>query len=120
MVDAGGGEVLVYVLRELNLSPCLGIYGCKKNGQCVIGDNSQQICSRLIGCRALLLSSPIFFYTVSALTKIFMDCFQARWVKKYWLDEKPFAYTDNYKKGLFVAGGVEPVRGLATDGGKNC
>jgi len=105
VIDAGG-EVLVYTLRELNLSPCLEIYGCKKNGQCVIQDDFQQICSQLIGCQALILSSPIFFYTVSAHTKIFMDRFQSRWVKKYWLDEKPFNYTDNYKKGLFISAGA--------------
>ncbi|NIA20219.1 MAG: flavodoxin family protein [Xanthomonadaceae bacterium] len=105
VVDAGG-KVLEYVLRDLKLSPCLEIYGCKKNGQCVIQDDFQQICSQLTGCQAIILSSPIFFYTVSAHTKIFMDRFQSRWVKKYWLDEKTFDYTENHKKGLFISAGA--------------
>ncbi|MEA2109274.1 MAG: flavodoxin family protein [Pseudomonadota bacterium] len=105
VVDAGG-EVIEYVLRDLKLSPCLEIYGCKKNGQCVIQDDFQQICSQLTGCQAFILSSPMFFYTVSAHTKIFMDRFQSRWVKKYWLDEKPFDHTENHKKGLFIAAGA--------------
>lgn len=105
VVDAGG-EVLLYVLREQNLSPCLEIYGCEKNGQCVIQDDFQQICLQLTGCQAFILSSPIFFYTVSAHTKIFMDRFQSRWVKKYWLDKKPFNHTENQKKGLFISAGA--------------
>jgi hypothetical protein len=34
-----GGEVEKIVLRDLNMSPCLEIYGCKKTGRCVIQDD---------------------------------------------------------------------------------
>ncbi len=111
VVDAGG-EVLKYVLRDLKLSPCLEIYGCKKNGQCVIQDDFQQICSQLISCQAYILSSPIFFYTVSAHTKIFMDRFQSRWVKKYWLEKESNHQDRKLKKGLFIAAGASHGRKL--------
>lgn len=105
VVDAGG-EVVEFVLRDLKLSPCLEIYGCKKNGQCVIQDDFQHICLQLFGCQAFILSSPIFFYTVSAHTKIFMDRFQSQWVKKYWINKTPLHGSENAKPGLFISAGA--------------
>ena len=111
VVDAGG-EVREYVLRDMELSPCLEIYGCKKNGQCVIPDDFQRICTQLIDCQAYILSSPIFFYTVSAHTKIFMDRFQSRWVKKYWLDKTIGGQGKELKKALFISAGASHGRKL--------
>jgi multimeric flavodoxin WrbA len=38
-----GADVTEIVLRDLKMSPCLEIYGCKKAGQCVIKDDYGQI-----------------------------------------------------------------------------
>jgi len=111
VVDAGG-EVREYVLRDLKLSPCLELYGCKKNGQCVIQDDFQRVCTQLIDCQAYILSSPIFFYTVSAHTKIFMDRFQSQWVKKYWLDKEAGSQSEKIKKALFISAGASHGRKL--------
>lgn len=81
-----GAEVEELRLRDLKISPCLEIYGCKKDGRCIIRDDFNDICDRLLACDGYILSTPVFFYTVSAHTKIFMDRFQSRWVKKYWLE----------------------------------
>ena len=69
----GGVEVEEVVLRDLKMSPCLEIYGCKKTGRCAIDDDFQRIYDLLLSCHGVILSSPIFFYTVSAHTKILMD-----------------------------------------------
>jgi multimeric flavodoxin WrbA len=111
VVDAGG-EVREYVLRDLKLSPCLELYGCKKNGQCVIQDDFQRVCTQLNDCQAYILSSPIFFYTVSAHTKIFMDRFQSQWVKKYWLDKEAGSQSEKIKKALFISAGASHGRQL--------
>ena len=101
-----GTEVEELVLRDLKISPCLEIYGCKKDGRCVIQDDFQMVYDRLLACRGLMLASPIFFYTVSAHTKLFMDRCQSLWVKKYWLDKVPFGQWQAKRRGLFLAAGA--------------
>jgi NAD(P)H-dependent FMN reductase len=100
-----GAEVTEIVLRDLKMSPCLEIYGCKKDGHCVIKDDFQGVESLLQRIDGLMLASPIFFYTVSAHTKIFMDRCNSQWVKKYWIDKKPFGQGAYPRKGLFISVG---------------
>jgi len=101
-----GAEVDEIILRDLKISPCLEIYGCKKTGRCVIQDDFQEVFDKVIECQGLMLASPIFFYTVSAHTKIFMDRFQSLWVKKYWIEKRPFGKGEFSKKGLFISAGA--------------
>jgi multimeric flavodoxin WrbA len=53
-----------------------------------------------------MLASPVFFYTVSAHTKILMDRFQSLWVKKYWIDKTPMNHPKITRKGLFISVGA--------------
>ncbi|MFC1829172.1 flavodoxin family protein [Thermodesulfobacteriota bacterium] len=98
-----GGHVEEIVLRDLKLSPCLEIYGCKDTGRCVINDDFQKIYDQIQLARGLIVASPIFFYTVSAHTKILMDRCQSFWVKKYWIDKTPFGQGETTRKGLFIS-----------------
>ena len=99
-------QVEEIVLRDLKISPCLEIYGCKKTGECAIKDDFQKVRNQILESQGLILASPIFFYTVSAHTKILMDRFQSLWVKKYWIDK---AVKDQWmikRKGHFIAVGA--------------
>lgn len=102
----GGAEVEEVFLRDLKMSPCLEIYGCRKSGRCVIKDDFQQLHDKLDACEALMIASPIFFYTVSAHTKIFMDRCQALWAKKYLIDKAPFGIRQPSRKALFICAGA--------------
>jgi len=101
-----GAEVEEIVLRDLELSPCLEIYGCKKDGRCVIQDDFQSVYDKVLACQGLMLASPIFFYTVSAHTKALMDRFQSLWVRRYWIEKVPFGKREFSKKGLFISVGA--------------
>ncbi len=101
-----GAEVEEIVLRDLKMAPCLEIYGCKKDGRCVIQDDFQQAYDQLLGCEALMLASPVFFYGVTAHTKIFMDRCQSLWVKKYWIEKAVFGQRAAKRKGLFISLGA--------------
>jgi multimeric flavodoxin WrbA len=101
-----GAEVEEIVLRDLKLSPCLEIYGCKKDGNCVIKDDFHQVRDRLLSSDGLMIASPVFFYSVSAHTKILMDRCQSLWVKKYWIDKVPFGKWEPKRKGLFISVGA--------------
>ena len=100
-----GAQVTEIVLRDLKMSPCLEIYGCKKTGRCVIQDDYGKIEALLQRIDGLMLASPIFFYTVSAHTKILMDRCNSLWVKKYWIDKRPFGQKHYPRKGLFISVG---------------
>jgi multimeric flavodoxin WrbA len=104
-LDAGA-SIENIVLRDLNISPCLEIYGCKEAGQCVIQDDFQKVSEQILSCQGIILASPIFFYTVSAHTKIFMDRCQSLWVKKYWIDKVPYGQWEPKRKGLFISVGA--------------
>lgn len=101
-----GAEVEEIILRDLKMSPCLEIYGCKETGRCVIQDDFQHVYDKLLSCQGLMLASPIFFYTVSAHTKILMDRCQSLWVKKYWLGKNTIESPEATRKGLFISVGA--------------
>jgi multimeric flavodoxin WrbA len=107
-----GAEVDEIVLRDLRMAPCLEIYGCKQDGRCVIHDDFQQIYDQLLACQSLMLASPIFFYAVSAHTKILMDRCQSFWVKKHWIEKVPFGQEELNRKGLFICAGATGGRKL--------
>jgi multimeric flavodoxin WrbA len=102
----GGGQVTEIVLRDLEMSPCLEIYGCRKSGRCVIKDDFQEVYDQLLSCQGLILASPIFFYTVSSHTKILMDRCQSLWVKKYWIEKRPYGEKDFVRKGVLISVGA--------------
>ena len=101
-----GAEVEEIVLRDLKISPCLEIYGCKETGRCVIEDDFHRVLDQLQACQGLILASPIFFYSVSAHTKMLIDRCQSLWVKKYWIDKIPYGGWEPKRKGLFISVGA--------------
>jgi multimeric flavodoxin WrbA len=101
-----GATVTEIVLRDLKIAPCMEIYGCTEAGECVIQDGFQQIRDNILASDGIMLASPIFFYTVSAHTKIFMDRCQSLWVKKYWIDDLPKGQWVSKRQGMFISVGA--------------
>jgi hypothetical protein len=107
-----GAAVDEIVLRDHAISPCLEIYGCKKEGECVIKDDFQAVRDRILACRGLMIATPIFFYTVSAHVKLLMDRCQSLWVKKYWIDKTPYNQWTPVRQGFLIAAGATKGRRL--------
>lgn len=101
-----GAEVDEIMLRDYKISPCLEIYSCIKDGVCAIKDDFPEILGKLENSSGIMLASPIFFYTVSAHTKIFMDRCQSLWVRKYWIEKQKFGQGLETRKGLFISVGA--------------
>ncbi len=101
-----GAEVEEVVLRDYKISPCMEIYACIKNGECAIRDDFPKILEKLEACTGIMLASPIFFYSVSAHTKMFMDRCQSLWVRKYWIEKQSFTDAPKTRKGLFISVGA--------------
>ena len=72
---SAGGEVETVFLHALKISPCRGCDTCKKQDSkgCAIKDDMQEIYPKLLAADAWVIASPVYWFTMSAQTKIFMD-----------------------------------------------
>jgi len=101
-----GIEATVYQLGMLNLRPCLNCGNCDDTGRCVIKDDMQTIHDDIRVADRIIVASPIFFFSVSAQTKIMIDRCQAFWAEKY-VHKKPVPAGPHGRKGLLLlAGGM--------------
>ncbi len=73
--ESAGAEVETLFLQDLKISPCRGCDTCKKNDSkgCAINDDMQEIYEKLITADAWVIASPVYWFTMSAQTKVFMD-----------------------------------------------
>jgi multimeric flavodoxin WrbA len=70
-----GAKVETLFLQELKISPCRGCNTCQTHDSkgCAIKDDMQGIYPKLIKADAWVIASPVYWFTMSAQTKIFMD-----------------------------------------------
>ena len=73
--EAAGAEVESFYLHALNIQPCTACNACReeKGKGCVIDDDMEILYPKLRQGDALVIASPIYWFTVSAQTKLFMD-----------------------------------------------
>jgi len=90
------------ILDKLKIAPCREYYGCLKDGNCVIRDDMDDIYPKLLDADAIVVASPIFFYTVSAQVLAFISRCQALWARKYILKNLDIPL----RKGAFIAVGA--------------
>ena len=77
-VESVGAKVETVYLNGLNIKPCQGCYACKKKNStgCAVDDDMQSLYPKLVESDAWIIASPVYWFTVSAQTKLFMDrCF---------------------------------------------
>jgi len=72
---SAGAKVETVFLQALKISPCRGCDTCQKHHSkgCAIKDDMQKIYPKLIKADAWVIASPVYWFTMSAQTKIFMD-----------------------------------------------
>jgi multimeric flavodoxin WrbA len=72
---AQGAEVETVFLQGLQIAPCKSCYACQKKGAvgCATQDDMQALYPKLIEAEAWVIASPVYWFTMSAQTKIFMD-----------------------------------------------
>ena len=87
-------------LSKCRISTCTACYGCSKNGVCIINDDMSEIYMKLKKCDLIILASPIYFGSVSSLTKIMIDRCQAFWSEKFLTGIKS---SKSKKSGYFIA-----------------
>lgn len=72
---ATGAEVESFYLHTMNIQPCTACDECREETgkDCVIDDDMQILYPKLRRADAVLIASPIYWFTISAQTKLFMD-----------------------------------------------
>ncbi|MCL2889386.1 MAG: flavodoxin family protein [Eggerthellaceae bacterium] len=82
-----GNEVFLFDAGKAVIKGCNNCKSCfGKGGQCQQNDDMQKIYPVLHECDVLVLASPIYFFTISAQLKAFID-------RMYCSASKPFAIT---------------------------
>ena len=74
VAEAGGRHQDLY-LHGMNIEPCSACNACRKKGArfCAIKDDMAEIYPKIVNCSALLLAGPVYWFTVSAQMKLFLD-----------------------------------------------
>jgi multimeric flavodoxin WrbA len=76
--EASGAQCEVLYIHGMKISPCQSCYVCQKKDSkgCAIDDDMQAIYPKLIEADAWVIASPVYWFTMSAQTKLWMDrCF---------------------------------------------
>ena len=70
-----GARVETFRLAKMNVGPCLGCDGCRKPGAagCVRKDDVRLLHPKLRTANALVLAGPVYWFTMGAHLKMFMD-----------------------------------------------
>jgi multimeric flavodoxin WrbA len=75
---SAGARVETFFIHGMKISPCKSCYACQKPNSkgCSIKDDMQIVYKKLMEADAWVIASPVYWFTVSAQTKLWMDrCF---------------------------------------------
>jgi len=105
-----GAEVEAINIAEMDIRPCDACDVCAESfGGCIVDDDMQALYPKLTNADAIVLAFPIYFFTINAQMKLFID----RW---YALDsEDGYLLRDKQLALVFVYGDTD----LYTSGGIN-
>ncbi len=70
-----GASVTTVFLHGMNIAPCRSCYACQGPGSegCAVDDEMQDLYPKMIEADAWVIASPVYWFTMSAQTKLWMD-----------------------------------------------
>jgi len=70
-----GATTSTVFLHGLQIQACRGCWKCRKAGStgCAIQDDMQPVYQQMVAADAWVIASPVYWFTVSAQTKLWMD-----------------------------------------------
>ena len=111
-IEDAGFDVAKFTLNAMNIRPCQDCGGCEATGRCVQKDDMALVADAIRSSDRFILASPIFFFGLSAQTKMMVDRCQAFWCEKYVL-KQPIPEGENGRKGLLLlVGGMKKEIGV--------
>jgi multimeric flavodoxin WrbA len=70
---SAGAQVETFSLHRMDIHPCDACDICQETEVCVLGDDMQPLYAKLRRADAIVIASPIYWFTISAQTKLFID-----------------------------------------------
>ncbi len=115
-IDKSQHKIQLFRLNEMNIRPCQNCGGCEETGLCVVKDDMGEVYDAIREADRVIVASPIFFFGLSAQTKIMIDRCQAFWCEKYLL-KRPIPEGPYRRKGLLLlVGGTKKEIGIECGG----
>ena len=112
--EAAGARVESVYLHGMDIAPCNACDACLKSSapDCVVDDDMQGLYPKLQEADAIVIASPIYWFTVSAQTKLFMDrCYAFEGPGENLLKDKQYAIVLAYgDSDPFNSGAVNALR----------
>jgi multimeric flavodoxin WrbA len=112
--ESAGAVVDTVYLHGMKISPCQSCYACQKRDSkgCAIDDDMQLIYPKLVENDAWVIATPVYWFTMSAQTKLFMDrCFALPAYEKDAFQGKRIAVAMSYgDTDPFTSGCVNALR----------
>jgi len=71
--EAEGAEVSSFRLSTMGIHPCCACDACRLLEECAIADGMQQIYPKIVEADAIVLASPVYWFTYSAQLKTCID-----------------------------------------------
>jgi len=104
-----GAEVELIDLSKIDIKPCDGCDACrgKSSKVCIIKDDMQALYPKVREAEVMVIASPVYWFTFSAQTKLFMD----RWYGLSSLVDEPFEgipFRDKRVGVILTGGGRDP------------
>ena len=111
-----GAQVESIYLHELDIRPCDGCDLCAENGECVIEDDMTPLYPKIAAADAILLATPIYWFTYSAQMKLCIDRWYGFQANK-WREvaHKQFGIILSYgDANLEASGGINAIHTFET------
>lgn len=88
-VESGNTVEKIFV-RSRRIAPCNACYFCRDNGgKCAIKDDMAEILEKMHWADVIVMSSPVYFYSIDAQMKTVIDRTLAQWTN---IKNKEFYY----------------------------
>ena len=68
-----GAETELYYIAGKDIQPCDGCWGCRKNGECHIKDDMQEVYTKLLEADGIIFGTPVYFYNMTGQGKTVID-----------------------------------------------
>lgn len=111
-----GAQVESVYLHSMDIRPCDACDLCREAGNCIIEDDMQPLYPKLAAADAIVLASPIYWFSLSAQLKLCIDRwygFQGnRWQE---VGHKQFGILLTYgDTDLYTSGGINAIHTFET------
>lgn len=97
-------EISKYELVKLKINHCVGCYKCGEIGYCIYNDDMNKLFREFDTADIIILATPLYFNSVSSITKTMIDRCHALWASKY-IYKKPLIDRYKKRKGVLICTG---------------